>query len=116
MSFTSFDNLPAWTVLLSLAAHLAAGIALGLLHFRTLWWSTRRLAQGGRAGTTVAMMIARFVLLTGLLALASLEGALPLLTMSLGVVGARSLVMRQAGMGKPGMGRARMRQVREATP
>ena len=40
-------------------------------------------------------MIGRFALLAGLLTLASLEGALPLLVMTLGVLVARSAVMRR---------------------
>jgi hypothetical protein len=39
-------------------------------------------------------MIGRFVLLGGLLTLASFEGALPLLLMALGVLIARPVVMR----------------------
>ena len=57
--------------------------------------------MGGRATTTVALMIGRFALLGGLLALASLEGALPLLVMALGVFIARSAVMRRVGEATP---------------
>ena len=35
MSFLSFDALPLWAMLLSLPAHLAAGIVLGVLYFRS---------------------------------------------------------------------------------
>ena len=42
MSFLSFDSLPAWAMFLSLAAHLAAGIVLGILYFRALWWNACR--------------------------------------------------------------------------
>ena len=101
MNFLSFDVLPPWALYLSLAAHLAAGIALGVVYFCSLWWNARRFAAGGRAITAVALMIGRFVLLGGLLTLASLEGALPLLMMALGVLIARPVVIRR---------------VREATP
>ena len=47
MSVPSFDGLPPWAMLLSLAAHLAVGIALGVLYFRSVWWSARRFAAGG---------------------------------------------------------------------
>ena len=78
-------------------AHLAAGFVLGVLYFRGLWWSARRFtgACAGRCATTIALMIGRFALLAGLLTLASLEGALPLLVMTLGVLVARSAVMRR---------------------
>jgi F1F0 ATPase subunit 2 len=95
MTFLSFNSLPTWAMLLGLAAHLAAGVVLGVLYFRSLWWNARRFAAGDRAATTIAVMIGRFVLLGVLLTLASLEGALPLLVMALGVLIARSVVMRK---------------------
>jgi F1F0 ATPase subunit 2 len=101
MSFLSFDSLPAWATFLSSAAHLTAGIALGVLHFRSLWWSICRFTRDNRVMTAIALEIGRFTLLAGLLTLASLEGALPLLVMAFGVLIARSLIVRR---------------VREATP
>ena len=95
MSHLSFAALPAWAMLLSLSAHLGAGIALGLLYFHGLWRNVTRLAGGGRTTTTIALMIGRFALLGGLLTLASLEGALPLLATALGVLLARPVVMRR---------------------
>jgi F1F0 ATPase subunit 2 len=101
MSFISFNTLPGWTAPLALAIHFAAGIALGMLYFRGLWWNVRRLTGDGRVMTTIALMIGRFVLLGGLLALASLEGALPLLMMALGVLIGRSVVMRNTREATP---------------
>ena len=101
MSLVSFDGLPVWTILLSLGAHLAAGVMLGVLYFRALWWNTRRFALGGRVTTTVALMIGRLGLLGGVLTLASLEGALPLLVMALGILIARSAVMRRVREAAP---------------
>ena len=95
MSFLSFDTLPVWAMLLSLPAHLSVGIALGILYSRGLWWTARRFIGGERATMTIALMIGRFVLLGGLLTLASLEGALPLLVMTLGLLVARSAVVRR---------------------
>ena len=51
--------------------------------------------------TTIALMIGRFALLGGLLTLASLEGALPLLVMALGVFVARTVVMRSVRRAAP---------------
>jgi hypothetical protein len=45
--------------------------------------------------TTIALIVGRFVLLGGGLALTSLEGALPLLLTALGVVLARFAIMRR---------------------
>jgi F1F0 ATPase subunit 2 len=95
MSILSFDSLPAWAFFLGLAAHLGAGIVLGVLYFRSLWWNVCRFTGGDRATTTIVLMIARFGLLGGLFMLASLEGALPLLILALGVLIARSAIMRR---------------------
>jgi F1F0 ATPase subunit 2 len=90
-----FAGLPPWAMALSLAAHLIAGIALGVVYFGSLWRTVHRFARGGRATTLAALTVGRLALLGGLLALASLEGALPLLTMALGVFVARFAVMRR---------------------
>jgi len=95
MSFLSFDTLPAWAIILSLTAHLVAGIGLGVVYFDAVWRSARLFALGGNVRTTVALIIGRLVLLGGLLFLASLEGAAPLLAMALGVLIARPMVMRR---------------------
>jgi F1F0 ATPase subunit 2 len=97
MTYLSFNGLPTWAMLLSLAAHLAAGVMLGLVYFRSLWWNARRFAVGGHVATTIAVMIGRFVILGAVLTLASLEGALPLLLMALGILIARSVVVRRIG-------------------
>jgi F1F0 ATPase subunit 2 len=94
MNIPSFDHLPAWAALVGLAAHLAAGFALGILHFRSLWWSARRFGERGSLAAVIALMIGRFALIGGVLALVSLEGALPLLTVALGVLVARFAVTK----------------------
>jgi len=95
MNFLSFDALPAWAEVISLVTHMGAGILLGILYFRGLWWSVRRFSHSGSLVATMALMIGRFVLLGGLMTLASLEGALPLLVLALGVLAARAVVMRR---------------------
>jgi F1F0 ATPase subunit 2 len=94
MSLPSFDSLPAWAMPLCLAAHLAAGIVLGVFYFRGLWWNVCHFVRGGRATTALALMVGRFVLMGALALSASLEGALPLLALALGILIARSAVMR----------------------
>jgi F1F0 ATPase subunit 2 len=76
-----------------LCLYFASGVVVGVLYFGGLWWNTRLFAGGGRARTMVLAMIGRFVLLGGLLTLASLEGAMPLLLMAWGVFAARFMVM-----------------------
>jgi F1-F0 ATPase (N-ATPase) AtpR subunit len=95
MNFAPLDTLPAWAVLLRLAAHLGLGFALGILYFRSLWWAARRFTGRGRLVTTIALTIGRFALVGGVLTLASLEGALPLLIMALGMLVARFAVMNR---------------------
>ncbi len=73
---------------------LPAGICLGLLYFGGLWWNAHLLAQPGRMRAAIAIMIARFAMLGGALALAACQGARPLLAMALGILIARFLVMR----------------------
>jgi F1F0 ATPase subunit 2 len=72
----------------------AIGIGAGVLYFAGLWWNARLFAEGGKTRTMILIMIGRFALLAGLLTLASLQGAMPLLTMALGVFVARVAVMR----------------------
>jgi F1F0 ATPase subunit 2 len=94
MTLTPFDGLSGAT-LASVGAHLAAGIVAGVFYFRSLWWTARRVSLGGRVTATLAVMVCRLALIGGLLTLASLEGALPLLVMALGVLIARFAVMRR---------------------
>lgn len=95
MSIAVFHDLPPWAIALSAGAHLVAGLVLGAAYFAALRWQADRLATGGHAAATVAMIVLRFLVLGGLLTLASLEGALPLLMMALGVMIARFIVMRR---------------------
>ena len=95
MSIPSFDTLPPWAMVLGLAAHLGAGFGLGILYFRSLWWSACRLADRRSLVATIASMIGRFALIGGVLTLTSLEGALPLLTTALGVLTARFAAMNR---------------------
>ena len=94
MKFTVFHHLTPWATTLSASAHLAAGLLLGSAYFASMSWQADRLASGGDLRTTVAMIVLRFLLLAGLLTLASLEGAVPLLAMALGLLIARFIVMR----------------------
>ena len=101
MNFPASDALPPWAMLLSLAAHLAAGLGLGTVYFRGVRQTALRITGGAPAGTTVVLMLGRFALLGALLTLASQEGALPLLGMALGVVIARSVAVRQVRRAAP---------------
>jgi len=93
MSAIWSNSLPGWLIALSLTVHFAAGVGLGAVYFRGLWWNAQLFAEGASLTVTIGLLIGRFVLLGSLLTLASLEGALPLLVMALGVLVARSAVM-----------------------
>lgn len=95
MTWLSFAHLSAWAIVFSLLLHLATGFGVGLLYFRGLWLNARMFVSGDRVAAAIALGLARFGLLGGLLTLASLEGALPLLATALGVLIARPLVMRR---------------------
>ncbi len=96
MSLPPFAALPPLAAALDLLAPLAAGIRLGVVYFGSLRRTVSWFTAGGRTSTMIALTLGRFALLGGLLALASLEGALPLLTLALGLFIGRFVVMRGA--------------------
>ncbi len=75
--------------------YLAAGIIAGIVYFKCLAWTVRLFAEGGGATKAIVLMIGRIAVLGGLLALASQQGALPLLMMALGVFIARFVIIRR---------------------
>jgi hypothetical protein len=97
MSSFAFDGLSPSAVAFGLSAYLAIGIAAGLLYFGSVWLNASRFVRGGRVSVTVAVVIGRFALLGALLTSASLQGVPPLLAMALGILVARSLIMRRFG-------------------
>jgi F1F0 ATPase subunit 2 len=101
MTHTAFANLPPWAMPLDLGAHAVAGVALGWLYFYLLWCNARHFAERGRIATIGGLALARFAVLGGLLALVSLEGAPPLLATALGVLIARSVMLRRFSAATP---------------
>ena len=85
----------AIAALLGLAAHLAAGFAVGVLYFLAIWLSARLVAEGGGRIAVVCLSAARIALLLGSLTLASLEGASSLLATALGALIGRAVVVRK---------------------
>lgn len=80
---------------LTLTMWLVAGLITGTAYFAGIWWSARQFGDGGHVITTIALSLLRLVLLGGVLALASFQGAGPLLAMALGVMLGRFAVMRR---------------------
>ncbi len=101
MSALLLRHVPEWPPLAALGTYLAAGMILGLLYFRALWWNVCQFAGGGRAGAVMSLMIGRFLLMAGCLLLVSLMGAVPLLAMLLGVLAARAVMMRRCAKAAP---------------
>jgi len=79
---------------LTLPLYFVAGIACGMVYFRFLWWDVLRFTAAGNPAVTILLMLVRVALLGGVLVLASRQGALPLLLLSLGVFVARFVVSR----------------------
>ena len=80
---------------MTLFLNLLAGICLGLLYFGGLWWNAHLLAEPGRMRMAIAIMVTRFAVLAGALALAAMQGARPLLAMAAGILVARILVVHR---------------------
>ena len=99
VSVLSANGSAAVAAFVGLAAHLAAGFALGLVYFLAIWRSARLFGEGGRARSVLALTIARIALLGGALTLASLEGAPRLLAITLGALIARAALVHKIGGG-----------------
>ena len=94
MNYALIDVLPAWFQFLAVAGDLAAGIVLGILYFHSLRWSVSSFVEDGRAARMIALMLLRFIVLGGVLTLASVAGPLHLLVMTLGLFIGRSYIIR----------------------
>lgn len=80
---------------LAVVAWFALGSAVGAAYFAGIWWSAAQFARGGRVTMTIVLALIRLAVLGGLLTLASVQGAGPLLAMAVGIVLARFGVMRR---------------------
>lgn len=89
------------STVIALAGGFVSGVALGLVFFGGLWWTTQRLATSSRPGLLVsASLLVRVVLLAaGLLLLAQLGGG-PLLLATVGLFGTRIGLTRLAVRGR----------------
>jgi len=78
------------------AAWLAAGAGLGTVHFLSLRWNLRMLAAGRALLAVAAVQLTRFVTVGILLAAITIYfGALPLLAATLGLLAARTVIVRR---------------------
>lgn len=79
------------------ALGLGVGLVAGAGYFASLWWNTQLYLSGGRALLAILIQAARFALLLVALAALALFGALPLLMGAVGLLIARTLVLRRLG-------------------
>jgi F1F0 ATPase subunit 2 len=79
------------------ALGLGVGLVAGGAYFASLWWNTQLYLAGGRALLAIALQVARFALLLGAMAALAFLGALPLLMGAVGLLIARTLVVRRLG-------------------
>ena len=80
---------------MNLVVLLCLGFLLGLVFFRALWWTTRRLVSGGGVLLALGCHLGRFVLLAVALVWAARLGVGPLLAMASGITLARVATLRQ---------------------
>lgn len=81
--------------LLSVGAWLVAGTAIGALYFLTLRGNAAMFAAGRSPVLALAMQIARFMGIAGVLAVVAIHfGALPLLVATVGILAARTVIIR----------------------
>jgi F1F0 ATPase subunit 2 len=95
MSISLGDILLTGIPLLEISGDLAGGVVLGILYFGSLRWSVSRFIEGGGVVRTIALMVLRFIVLGGVLMLASLAGPSHMLVITLGVFIGRSFIMRR---------------------
>ena len=101
MSFLSFDDLPAWAMLLSLASAPRRRDRARCALFPQPVVERLPVHRGRPRDDNDRLDDRPLRPPGGLLTLASLEGALPLLVMALGVLIARSVVMRRVREAAP---------------
>ncbi|MCF8485021.1 MAG: hypothetical protein K9G71_07390 [Rhodobacteraceae bacterium] len=89
------------TEALILIGWLTGGVGLGLIYFRLVRHSAEVMLSGRRAGPLIglALVLLRMAGLGGILIIAAMQGAMPLLLASLGLLIGRFVVMRAAGGG-----------------
>jgi len=78
------------------AGWIAAGAIIGASHFLSLRWNLRLLAGGRSLMPALAVQLGRFAAIAAILAvIARSFGALPLLAATLGILLARTIVIRR---------------------
>jgi len=92
LPLTGHDLLPR---LVNAGIWLSVGTLIGAIHFLSLQWNVRLLAADRALAPALAVQLARFTLTAGLMfVIASRFGAFQLLIASLGILAARTAIVR----------------------
>jgi len=92
---TSFNLIEQSLRVVQDGAWLCSGALIGALYFQTLYWNVRMLAFGRPPLLAMALQLGRFALLASALAIIARHfGALPLLLVATGILGARLVAVR----------------------
>lgn len=95
MTRLPFDQQDLIPIFLAVVAWLAAGGLIGAPYFLTLRWNVHMFATGRSLRLALAVQLARFAAMAGVLALVALHfGAFPLLAATAGVLVARMVFVR----------------------
>ncbi|MBI1418205.1 MAG: hypothetical protein GC146_13375 [Limimaricola sp.] len=84
---------PSWALPVALALAFALGLVAGAVHFATLGWVARRLAEGQMRA--VAVQVARMVVLAAVLLAMARWGWPMLLAAAVGLALGRALILRR---------------------
>jgi F1F0 ATPase subunit 2 len=79
---------------LSASAWLSVGALTGTFHLLTLRWNVGMFATGQSLPLALAIQLARFAVIAGVLAVIAHFGALPLLVATAGILATRTAVVR----------------------
>ena len=80
----------------AVAIGLVAGLALGVPYFASVWWSTRLFVTGS-AGRAVVLQVGRIGVALAVLTLLARLSFIALLSGALGLLVARTLLLRRLG-------------------
>jgi F1F0 ATPase subunit 2 len=89
---------PALSLILHGSIGLAAGFAVGLVHFGSLWLNARMFTRSGRLPAAFALQLGRFVILIAVCVGLTQLGALSLLLGAAGLLLARGVILRRVGV------------------
>jgi F1F0 ATPase subunit 2 len=89
-------SVPDLTGVRDAAIGLFAGFLVGLFHFSSLWWHTRRLVAE-RAGKAIVLQVARLVVTATTFAMLTWSGPLALVSAGLGFFVARGRTVQRFG-------------------